>query len=337
MRFGIAGTGKTVSIADRHTEGILADPRAEISAVFNRDRETSAAWMRRHGLEPRVCGSYEELLENCDAVVICTPNVHHFTYAERAVRAGKHVLCEKPLAMDRGQVKALAALAEKSGTVCRVGFVYRFSAGVMALKKLAVERLGKVYLINARMGGTRLADPRLGMEWRMYADLAGSGALGDFGSHLLDIAAYACGVRFERAVGMTSTVIKRRSAPGGPAKVENDDLASIVCISGDTVGSFTMSRAGMDMTSFLVVGEGGSARLDMGGATELVYMPKEPGGAYTGERETIQVAQEDIFREGFIRQIKDFIDAAQHRASVGADISDGAYVEGILDSVCSKL
>lgn len=337
MKFGIAGTGKTVSIADCHTAGILADPRAEISAVFNRNRETSEAWMKRHGLEVKACENYESLLESCDAVIICTPNINHFDYAQRAVLAGKHVLCEKPLALNGAQAKALAALAEGRDVVCRVGFVYRFSAGVMALKKLVEEKIGKVYLINARMGGTRLADPRLGMEWRMYTELSGSGALGDFGSHLLDISAYACGVHFDRAVGMKSTVIKQRNTPAGPAPVENDDVASIVCMSGDTVGSFTMSRAGMDMTSFLVVGEGGSARLEIGKATELFYMPKEPEGAYTGNTEILEVRQENIFREGFGRQIRDFIDAVERKESEGADFSDGAYVENILDYACSEL
>ena len=331
MRFGIAGTGRTVSIADSHTRGILADGRGSVAAVFNRNVSTSERWTEKNGVRARVCADYEELLSLCDAVIICTPNATHFEYASAAIKAGKHVLCEKPMSVGLQEAYKLAKLAEGSPVVCRVGLVYRFSAGVNALKTLVRERIGRVYSIDARMGGSRLADPGLPMEWRMYRALSGSGALGDFGSHLLDIAAYACETRFDAAAAVTATSIKQRRAGDVRVPVETDDVAALICSGAGGVGCLSMSRVGMDKTELLVVGEGGMARLELGRTAELTFYAKEPQGGYTGAIEAIPLAQEDVFEAGFRRQISDFIDAAEHRPSVGADFADGLYIERLLD------
>lgn len=330
MKFGIVGTGKTVSIADCHTRGLIADSRAEISAVYNRYRETSEAWISRHKIDALVCESYEDLLANCDAVIICTPNSSHFEYSLKAINAGRHVLCEKPMSLGSEQANVLAKAAENTCTISQVGFIYRFSPGVNALKKLVEEKLGQIYFVTARMGGSRLANKNVGMEWRMYRELSGSGAFGDFGSHLLDIAAYACNLHFEKVEAMTSTVIKERKTPKGTALVENDDVASFVCMVGSTVGSFTVSRVGMDGTCFLVAGEGGIARLEMSSSTTLTYFPKDLQGGYTDEQIKIDVEQDNLFVDGFASQISDFINAIEGKPHIGASFTDGAYVEQIL-------
>ena len=76
-KIGIVGTGSTFGIAHYHAQGVLLDGRACVSAVFSPNKERAGKWVSDHGLSSRVCNSYEELLDNVDAVVICTPNAFH--------------------------------------------------------------------------------------------------------------------------------------------------------------------------------------------------------------------------------------------------------------------
>lgn len=115
-----------------------------------------------------------------------------------------------------------------------VAYVYRYTAVVERLRSLLRQRMGRVYLAQASQGGTRLADPAVPLEWRMRRSASGSGALGDFGSHLLDLLQYAAGVELAEAAGYGGTFLPTRrrtvretpvwrtttplcSAAGGPA------------------------------------------------------------------------------------------------------------------------
>ena len=196
IRIGIVGAGTTVAIADRHVEGFLAqEGRCTVAAVCSRTLEGCRRLCIRHGLDGvRMTTRLEELLDVVDAVVLCTPNQFHLPYTERAVERGKAVLLEKPLGLQTappGQAERL--LARRDARVM-VAYVYRYTAVVERLRALLRQRMGRVYLAQASQGGTRLADPAVPLEWRMRRSASGSGALGDFGSHLLDLLQYAAGV-----------------------------------------------------------------------------------------------------------------------------------------------
>ena len=177
IRIGIIGTGANVSVADWHTRGIIHDRRARISAVYNRRESTTQRWKDRFSLDAVSCTTPEMPLEACDAVVICTPNSTHYQYAMAALAAGKHVLLEKPMTLSLEQAEQLEAVAGQMGVHCCVGYTYRFTQAADQLRSLVRNHIGNVYTVQASLGGTRLADAGIGMDWRMYQALSGAGAL----------------------------------------------------------------------------------------------------------------------------------------------------------------
>ena len=193
IKIGIVGTGATMSIAHYHAEGYKKDPRCQVAAVYDINREAAEKWAAEHGLSARICGSYEELLDCCDGVDLCTPNFLHASQGLAAIRAGKYLLVEKPMAITGEECETLAAAAQKSSACAMVGMVYRYAAPVLLARRMVREESGPVYTFTAWAGGKRLANPGVPLEWRMLRGRSGSGALGDFGSHLLDLADYEIG------------------------------------------------------------------------------------------------------------------------------------------------
>lgn len=288
IRIGIVGAGTTVAIADRHVEGFLAQAgRCTVAAVCSRTLEGCRRLCVRHGLDGvRMTTRLEELLDVVDAVVLCTPNQFHLPYTERAVERGKAVLLEKPLGLQTappGQAERL--LARRDARVM-VAYVYRYTAVVERLRSLLRQRMGRVYLAQASQGGTRLADPAVPLEWRMRRSASGSGALGDFGSHLLDLLQYAAGVELAEAAGYGGTFLPTRRPDGqGNTCVENDD-AFVFCGrgAGGALCSVSVSRVGLDGIHLCISGEGGLLRASVEEGV-LTYWPKAPDGPYAPEGE----------------------------------------------------
>lgn len=200
-----------------------------------------------------------------------------------------------------------------------VGYVCRHSALMRRVRALVKERMGRVYCFEAEHGGARLADPRLPLEWRMRQEASGSGALGDFGSHLLDLAGFTAGVHLVRAAGFGATFLRERPADGaGRTRVENDD-AFLFCGQGEKgeVCSFSTSRVGMDGAHLKISGEGGLIRAHLNSG-KLWFWPKERAGAYAPQE---QAVREDYAADGpaqwFSRQASAFLDLIEGRPGEG--------------------
>lgn len=338
-KIGIVGTGRTVGIAHYHALGILKDGRAEIAAVYNPDPQRAAAFLADHGLEKaRVCTNYEQLLDCVDAVSICSPNATHVDYTLSAIGAEKAVLVEKPLAPSAAESRlALHAIKEMTqGRVMpfnMVGFVYRYVNLFQELRRLVQEEIGRVYTFSASMGGRRLANFNLPLEWRMIRKFSGFGALGDFGSHLVDLASYTAGLSFEQVWGMTSTVIPERPANAeGQTLVENDDQAVFTARAADgALASFTVSRVGMDELMVFIAGEGGLARASLGNPEKILFLPAKHG-VYSADYQEIRVAPQPPFEGWFIEQMKAFIDGVIGGEPDAPDLQQGHYVECVLEA-----
>lgn len=330
IRIGIVGTGNIVGISHFHTQGLLHDGRAEIAAVYDARMDGARDWVEEHGLSATVCGSYEALLDCVDAVSICVPNAFHCGYALGAVRAGKHFLVEKPMAVSIEDCRALAEAVKDYGRCNMVGFVYRFSNAVLEARRIVRGQLGQIYTLSAWFGGKRLSDPTLPLEWRMIRRTSGSGALGDFGSHLVDLADFVAGQRYDTVSCMTETVIPQRQGGDGPAPVENDDAAAFVAKGGQGIGSYTVSRTGMDDVMLLITGEGGMVQLSLRAPESLIYWEKKPDGGYTGAVKQYELAPQKPFDGWFDGEMSAFLDCIEGRPSPGADVAQGLYVEEVL-------
>lgn len=333
IRIGIVGAGTTVAIADRHVEGFLAQAgRCTVTAVCSRTLEGCRRLCIRHGLDGvRMTTRLEELLDVVDAVVLCTPNQFHLPYTERAVERGKAVLLEKPLGLQTAPPGQAERLLARRGARVMVAYVHRYTAVVERLRALLRQRMGRVYLAQASQGGTRLADPAVPLEWRMRRSASGSGALGDFGSHLLDLLQYAAGVELAEAAGYGGTFLPTRRPDGqGNTCVENDD-AFVFCGrgTGGALCSVSVSRVGLDGIHLCISGEGGLLRASVEEGV-LTYWPKAPDGPYApeGEARSEHLAEPPGLR--FARQAAAFLDLVEGRPVEYCTLEQAVRLERLL-------
>src|SRR6185503_8760446 len=145
-----------------------------------------------------------------DIVDINTPNDSHAVIAIAAARAGKHVICEKPLALTVKQGEAMLAAARKAGIVHMICHNYRRIPAIAQARKMILEgALGDMYHYYARYAQDWIVDPKFPLVWRLQKGVSGSGAHGDIDAHIIDLARYLVG-EFSEVSGLMHTFIKER-------------------------------------------------------------------------------------------------------------------------------
>ncbi len=187
VRWGVLSTA---TINDAFLAGVEQSTECEVVAVASRDGERAREYARAHGIA-RAHGSYESLLadEAVDAVYISLPNALHLEWSERALSAGKHVLCEKPLGRRAAEVEAAFDLAAREDRLLMEAFMYRHHPQTARLRELvAAGAIGRLALIRASFG-FRLADPT---NVRLSGTLEG-GALMDVGCYCVSGARLVAG------------------------------------------------------------------------------------------------------------------------------------------------
>jgi predicted dehydrogenase len=155
--------------------------------------------------------------EDVDLVDVCTPGDTHAEIAIAALEAGKHVLCEKPLGNTVAEAEEMTAVAEAAaarGVRSMVGFNYRRLPALSLARQLVADgRLGEVRHIRAKYQQDWIVDPGFPLAWRLQKDKAGSGALGDIGAHIIDLAQFVTGQNLVGVSATTETFIKQRPLP----------------------------------------------------------------------------------------------------------------------------
>ena len=167
--------------------------------------------------------SWQKVVEREDIQLldICTPNSTHYDIAVQGAKAGKHLFCEKPLAMNLQQAKGMYEEAEKARVKHMVCFNYRKVPAVILTKRLIDEGyLGNIYHFRATYLQDWTMDPNFPLVWRHRKEYAGSGAHGDMNAHLIDLARYLVG-EIGSVVGMSETFIKKR-----PIVQREEDLSA---------------------------------------------------------------------------------------------------------------
>lgn len=243
---------------------------------------------------------YQSVLmrDDIDAVHICTPVFEHFSQAMAALLCKKHVFCEKPLTASLQETESLAYAAGESGVVHQIGTNYRFLPAVILLKKLIDEdRLGRIYHFRG-VYAQDWGEDDAALSWRFQKEKAGSGALGDIGTHLVDLALYLCG-DVERVAATMRTFQKQRplcdgkgegivqSAAGSESGTVDVDDAFCACaeFASGAIGTFEASRFATGHANDLVFeidGERGAARFDLSRLNELAFfdatLPRQERG-----------------------------------------------------------
>jgi len=189
VRVAIIGPGGFAQVC--HIPGLRSHSKAEVSAVCGRDAARSAAFARSQNI-PASFHNIADLLdaEICDAIAIATPDSSHFDMAMAAIARGKHVFCEKPLAMNAQQSAAMAKAASAAGVVNMVAFTFRYMQALQEMKRLIFAGLiGKPYHINMQVYWGDLLAPE-SLSWREQASYSAAGIWGDAGAHLFDAVSY---------------------------------------------------------------------------------------------------------------------------------------------------
>src|SRR5439155_9712019 len=179
---------------------------------------------------PETAAEFREVVarRDIDAITIATPNISHHEIAVAALEAGKHVFCEKPLAMNEGEAEAMTRAARQHGRINQVAFTFRYTHGVSRLRqRLREGAIGRPFF--GRMVGEGWGDlrPEAKVAWRHQAGLAGAGMLADMGSHYFDLVHWVLGPVVE-VCGLLHTVKRTRAdSEGRSIRVDSDDLAHV--------------------------------------------------------------------------------------------------------------
>ncbi len=209
LRIAIAGTG----FGEKYVIGLQSNPDVEVVAVFSRRMERAAAMADKFGI-PTYTRDFEDLLRipRLDAIAIVTPNSTHADFVYQAIRARKHVICDKPLALTRQEAVHLYRAAEAAG-VRHVTFVpYRFSPASIAMRTAAAAgNAGRMISASASWGVDMSKEP---LRWRFQRKLSGAGVVADLGAHVFDLLTWWCGP-IRRVLGRCKTLMPERPMEAG--------------------------------------------------------------------------------------------------------------------------
>lgn len=190
----------------------------DLVAVSGRDAVAARGFADRFGIAD-VETDWRSLLTrgDIDVIDICTPGHLHAEIAIAALDAGIHVLCEKPLANSVEEAERMAAAAERAaahGVQAMVGFSYRRTPALAYARRLIEDgRLGTIRHIRAQYLQDWIVDPEFPLVWRLDAEQAGSGALGDIGAHIIDLARFVTGHELTGVSALSSTFVTERPLP----------------------------------------------------------------------------------------------------------------------------
>jgi predicted dehydrogenase len=227
LRIAIIGTGKFAEVC--HIPGIRSHPNAEVSAIYGRDKEKAKKLADKFG----ILHSTDDLESLCadpniDAVTIASANSAHASQAIMALSHGKHVFCEKPLAMNDSEATEMLKAARLSGKVHQVAFTFRYNYGIRELRRrIAAGDIGTPFHTRIQYDRWDGLAPGSKASWRDRRNDAGAGLIFDLGSHLFDIHRYVLGP-IDSVIGYTHTV--PRTLPhednGDMIEIETDDMVN---------------------------------------------------------------------------------------------------------------
>ncbi len=259
LTVGIIGLG----YGRAHLVGFRA-AGCNIVALCQRNSETARALAAKYGV-PAAYSDWSEMIARAkpDIVTIATPPALHLPILRAAMQAGAHVVCEKPLAMNRTEALEMIAIAERSGRAAITGFNWRYQAAMQEFhRRVVAGDIGRVFHINARWLNPSRADENAAATWRMDRSQAGHGAMGDQGVHLIDMTRWLFG-EFTRVNASAGIAHAARKAPGG-ANADAEDHCSVLAelASGARV-ALTASRVAHGLNEHSIEAYGSAGALSL--------------------------------------------------------------------------
>jgi predicted dehydrogenase len=290
-----------------------------------------------------------------DIVDVCTPGALHAEIATAALDHGKHVICEKPLANSLAEAEVMNAAAVRAaarGVWSMVGFNYRYLPAVeLARQLVATGRLGTLHHVRMTYLQDWILDPDFPMVWRLKAESAGSGALGDLGSHLVDLTHHLTGQGFTEVAATTETFVPDRSWPDGrrDTVTVDDAVAFFGRLDGGALATLEASRfsAGhKNSLRFEIGGSAGSVAFDLERLNELEVYETSDDPLVSGRRRVLVTEPQHRYaaewwppghvlgwEHSFVNQVSEFLLALDKGREPRPGFGDGVRVQQVLDAV----
>ena len=370
---GYAFMGRAHSQAWRTVDRVFELPlRPRLAAICGRDEAATAAAAGRLGWAAAET-DWRALIARDDVqlIDIAAPGRLHAPIAIAALQAGKHVLCEKPLANTLAEAEQMAAAADAAfpgGARAMVGFNYR-RVPALALARRLVEagRIGPLRHVRAVYLQDWLVDPDSPLTWRMQADQAGSGALGDLGAHIVDLARFLTGDEIAGVSAVSATFVEERPLADDPGdgsatdrsggtrrtgRVTVDDAVVFSArFASGALGSFEATRYATGRKNGLRIelnGAAGSLAFDLERLNELEFYDGDDtdAGATAGFRRILVTEPEHPYLSGwwppghtlgwehtFTNQAADLLTAIAAGGQPAPSFGDGLAVQRVLDAV----
>ncbi|GHG37424.1 Gfo/Idh/MocA family protein [Streptomyces albogriseolus] len=341
--------------------------RPEMAVICGRDADAVRAAAGRHGWAEAET-DWRALVErdDIDLVDICTPGDSHAEIALAALAAGKHVLCEKPLANTVAEAEAMARAAQEArdrGQAAMVGFNYRrVPATALARRMVEEGRIGTLRHVRVAYLQDWLVDPQFPLTWRLRREQAGSGSLGDLGAHIVDLAQHLAGERLAGVSALTETFVRERPLPTAPSSglaavsaagtgpVTVDDAAVFTGrFASGALASFEATRYATGRKNALRIelnGERGSLAFDLERLNELEYHDGTGDAAHGGFRRILVTEPDHPYLDAwwppghglgyehtFAHQARDLVHAVAEGRSPEPSFADGLQVQRVLAAV----
>lgn len=342
--------------------------RPVLAAVAGRDPAAVRAAADRHGWAAAET-DWRALVARDDVqlVDVCTPGDSHAEIAVAALEAGKHVLCEKPLANSVAEAEAMVAAAEAAaarGQVAMVGFNYRRVPAIAYARRLITQgRLGALRHVRVSYLQDWLVDPDFPLTWRLEREHAGSGALGDLGAHAVDLAQHLTGELLVGVSALTETFVRERprlagvsaglagaAVDGAYGAVTVDDAALFTGrLASGALASFEATRMAAGRKNALrleINGEKGSLAFDLERLNELSFHDHTEPAVSAGFRRILVTEPDHPYLEGwwppghalgyehtFVHQARDLVLAVASGTAPAPSFADGLQVQRVLAAV----
>ncbi|HEV7566131.1 MAG TPA: Gfo/Idh/MocA family oxidoreductase [Microbacteriaceae bacterium] len=356
-----------------HSQGWRVAPRffdlprePRLSVIVGRDAGRAAAAAAKFGWD-EVETDWRRVIErdDIDLIDICSPGSSHAEIAIAALNAGKHVLCEKPLANTVAEAELMAEAAEvaaRSGVYAMVGFSYRRVPAITFARDLVAQgRVGDIRQVRAQYLQDWLVDAQGPMTWRLDKEQAGSGSLGDIGAHAIDAVQFITGERLESVSGILHTFVTERPLLGesvglsGTAsseygRVTVDDVAMFTGrLSGGALGSFEATRYATGRRNALRLefsGSEGAIAFDLERMNELEFYDGRDAAGEQGFRRILVTEPEHPYMAAwwptghgigyehpFSHQVRDLVTDIAEGRQPRPSFADGLQVQRVLAAV----
>ena len=256
----------------------------DLAVLCGRDKEKATAAAEKLGWRS-VETDWRALLTRDDVglIDVCSPGDTHAEIAIAALDAGKHVLCEKPLANTVDEARAMVEAASRAaahGVFSMVGYSYRRVPAVALARRLVEQgRIGEIRHVRAQYLQDWIVDPEFPLVWRLQKSMAGSGALGDIGAHIVDMAQYLTGDRLTGVSALTETFVKERPLPSASSGLAASGGAERGTVDVDDAALFLGRFAGGAVASFeatrFATGRKNALRIELNGSRGSLAFDQE--------------------------------------------------------------